>query len=512
MPDLAMRPMSVAGALLSAIEARVGGDLRGADVRLTGATVDSRAVAPGDLFCALPGDNVHGAAFAAQAASNGAAAILTDLAGEDLAVATGLPVLVSTHARRSAALAAAEIYGDPSRRMPVIGVTGTNGKTTTSFLVEGALRAAHATVGLLGTVEMRIGEEAEPSTRTTTEAPMLQGLLARMVEAGAGAAVMEASSQAIALERVTATRFAVVLFTNLSYEHLDFHHTMEEYFEEKARIFTPEFAERAVVLVDDEWGRLLVDEVTVPVETVATRPGSPWADWNAIDAQPTPTGGMRFVLVAPDRSRHDVEIGLPGLINVSNAAGAIVSAHAAGVPLADAIRGVETARPVPGRTEIVTVRDATTPMTVVDYAHTPDGIASVLEAMRLVTPGRIIIVFGCDGLRDDSKRPGLGSAAAAHADVVVVTDENPRTEPPDHIRARILEGVDAERPDRHDVLEIFPRVAAVEAAIRMAGPEDTVIATGKGHETTQEIDGVHHPYTDAGAFLAALEAVRGERA
>lgn len=512
MPDLAMRPMRVAGALLSAIEARVGGHLLGPDVRLTGATVDSRAVRPGDLFCALPGDNVHGIEFAAQAVANGATAILTDLAGEERAVATGLPVLVSTHARRSTALAAAEIYGDPSRSMPVIGITGTNGKTTTSFLVEGALRAAHATVGLLGTVEMRIGDQAAPSARTTTEAPMLQGLLARMREAGAGAAVMEASSQAIALERVTATRFAVVLFTNLSYEHLDFHHTMEEYFEEKARIFTPEFAERAVVLVDDEWGRLLVDEVTVPVETVATRPGSPWADWNAIDAQPTAAGGMTFVLVAPDRSRHDVEIPLPGLINVSNAAGAIVSAHAAGVPLEDAIRGVETARRVPGRTEIVTVRDQATPMTVVDYAHTPDGIASVLEAMRLVTPGRIIIVFGCDGLRDDSKRPGLGTAAATHADVVIVTDENPRTEPPERIRARILEGVDAERPDRRDVLEVTPRVAAVEAAIRLATPEDTVIATGKGHETTQEIDGVHHPYTDAAAFLAALETVRAERA
>ncbi|SEJ47035.1 UDP-N-acetylmuramoyl-L-alanyl-D-glutamate--2,6-diaminopimelate ligase [Demequina mangrovi] len=512
MPDLAMRPNRVAGALLTAIEARVGGDLHGPDARVTGATVDSRGVEPGDLFCALPGENVHGARFAAQAVENGAAAILTDLAGADECRATGVPVLVSTHARRSAALAAAEIYGDPSRDFPLIGLTGTNGKTTTAFLTEGALRSVHAKVGLLGTVEMRIGDEAAPAARTTTEAPMLQGLLARMREAGVTAAVAEASSQAIALERVTATRFAVVLFTNLSHEHLDFHHTMEEYFEEKARIFTPEFAERAVVLVDDEWGRRLVDEVFVPVETVATRPGTPWADWNAIDAVPTDRGGMRFVLVAPDRSRHDVEIPLPGLINVSNATGAIVAAHAVGVPLEDAIRGVETARAVPGRTEIVTTRDAETPMTVVDYAHTPDGIASVLDAMRLVTPGRIFIVFGCDGLRDDSKRPGLGTAAATHADVVIVTDENPRTEPPEHIRARILEGVDAQRPGRRDVLEVFPRAEAIAAAVRLAGPEDTIIATGKGHETTQEIDGVHHPYTDAGAFLEALARSREERA
>ncbi|WP_156165166.1 UDP-N-acetylmuramoyl-L-alanyl-D-glutamate--2,6-diaminopimelate ligase [Demequina silvatica] len=512
MPDLSMRPHRVAGALLSAIEARVGADLHGPDVRVTGATVDSRDARPGDLFCALPGENVHGARFAAQAVANGAAAIITDHEGAELSLATGVPVLVVTHPRRSAALAAAEVYADPSRDVPLVGITGTNGKTTTSFLVEGALRTVHEKVGLLGTVEMRIGDESAPAARTTTEAPMLQGLLARMREAGVGAAVAEASSQAIALDRVTATRFAVVLFTNLSYEHLDFHHTMEEYFEEKARIFTPEFADRAVVLIDDEWGQRLVDEVFVPVETVSTRPGSPRGDWNAVEAWPTERGGMRFVLVAPDASRHDVDIPLPGLINVSNATGAIVAAHAMGVPLADAIRGVETARPVPGRTEIVTTRDADTPMTVVDYAHTPDGIASVLDAMRLVTPGRIFIVFGCDGLRDDSKRPGLGTAAATHADVVIVTDENPRTEPPEHIRSRILEGVDAERPDRRDVLEISPRAAAVQAAVRMAGPEDTIIATGKGHETTQEIDGVHHPYTDAGAFLDALAAVREERA
>lgn len=511
MPDFAMRPSRVAGALLSAIEARAGADLHGADVTVTGATVDSRAVEPGDLFCALPGENAHGARFAAQAAQRGAAAILTDRAGAAEARATGLPVLVATHPRRTAALAAAEIYGDPSRDVALIGITGTNGKTTTSFLVEGALRTAHASVGLLGTVEMRVGDSATPASRTTTEAPMLQGLLARMREEGVTAAVAEASSQAIALDRVTGTRFRTVLFTNLSYEHLDFHHTMEEYFEEKARIFTPEFADRAVVLVDDEWGQRLVGESTVPVETVATRPGSPRADWAAVDARPTDRGGMTFVLVAPDGSRHDAEVRLPGLINVSNAAGAIVAAHATGVPLADAIAGVASARPVPGRTEVVTARDASTPMTVVDYAHTPDGIASVLDAMRLVTPGRIIIVFGCDGLRDDSKRPGLGSAAATHADVVIVTDENPRTEPPEHIRARILEGVDATREGRADVFEISPRSAAVEAAVRMAGPLDTIIATGKGHETTQEIDGVHYPYTDAGAFLEALAAVHEER-
>lgn len=506
MPAFAMRPHRVVGATLTAIETRVGGDHDGDDVRVTGASVDSRAVRPGDLFCALPGEHAHGVVFAQQAADAGAAAILTDLAGAAEARQTGLPVLVTTHPRRAAALASAEIYRDPSRLIPVIGVTGTNGKTTTSFLIEGALRVQHATVGLLGTVEMRIGDSAAPSDRTTTEAPVLQGLLARMVEEGAGAAVMEASSQAIALERVTATRFTVALFTNLQYEHLDFHHTMEEYFEEKARIFTPEFADRAVVLVDDEWGVRLVGESTVPVVTVATRPGSPPAQWRAVDARPTPAGGMEFDLVAPDGTHHRAQVALPGDINVSNAAGAIVAAHVAGVPLADAIRGVAAARPVPGRTQVVTARGEATPLTVVDYAHTPDGLAAVLDAMRGITPGRVIVVFGCDGLRDDSKRPGLGASAATHADVVIVTDENPRTEPAAHIRGRILEGVRAHRPDGADVYEVTPRVDAIAAAVALAHPQDTIIATGKGHETTQEIDGIHYPYTDAGAFRAALKA------
>jgi UDP-N-acetylmuramoyl-L-alanyl-D-glutamate--2,6-diaminopimelate ligase len=216
---------------------------------------------------------------------------------------------------------------------------------------------------------------------------------------------------------------------------------------------------------------------------------------------------MTFTLESPDGARHGVDCPLPGAINVSNAAGAIVAAHAVGVDIDEAIAGLSTARPVPGRTEIVTPRTATTPLTVVDYAHTPDGLASVLDAMRGITPGRVIVVFGCDGLRDDSKRPGLGVAAATHADVVIVTDENPRTEPADYIRSRLMEGVVAERPDRRDVFEIAPRATAVLEAMRIATPADTVIATGKGHETTQEIGTVHYPYTDAGAFRDALAAL-----
>lgn len=478
-----------------------------APVMVTGATIDSRDVRAGDLFGAFPGATAHGASFAAQAADAGAVAILTDDEGAAIAAPTSLPILIADDPRKAMGLAAAAIYGHPTRELSLIGITGTNGKTTTSFLLEGALSRLGTPTALLGTVEMRLGDESQAATRTTVESPVLQGFLARAVDEGVCVAVTEASSQALALERLSGTHFAVALFTNLQYEHLDFHHTMEEYFAQKKRLFTPEMSDRAVVLVDDEWGQRLAREATIPVETVATRPGSPRADWNVSDARVTARGGMAFTLVDPDGVSHAVDCPLPGAINVSNAAGAIAAAHAAGVDVAEAIGGLATARAVPGRTEVVTRRTATTPLTVVDYAHTPDGLASVLDAMRGITPGRVIVVFGCDGLRDDSKRPGLGAAAATHADVVIVTDENPRTEPAEYIRSRLMEGVLAQRPDRRDVFEIAPRATAVLEAMRIATPEDTVIATGKGHETTQEIGTVHYPYTDAGAFRDALAAL-----
>ncbi len=500
-----VRPVSIdVVAELAGVD-RVDG---GADVELTGATVDSRDVRSGDLFGAFPGFATHGARFAAEAVAAGAAAILTDAEGQSVARAAGVsvPILVADVPRRAMALASCAVYADPSHRLPVIAVTGTNGKTTTSFLIEGALSRAHERTALLGTIEARVADEHRLSERTTVEAPALQALLARAIEKGVGVAVTEASSQAIDLERVTGTRFAVAVFTNLSYEHLDYHHTMEEYFAVKRRLFAPELSERAVVLVDDEWGQRLAAEATVPVTTVATRPDSPAADWVVTGERLAPSGGMEFDLRGPDGASHVVTVALPGHINVSNAAAAVVASHLVGVPLDAAIDGVAHARPVPGRTEVVTRRSPTTPLIVVDYAHTPDGVAAVLDAMRGVTPGRLFVVFGCDGLRDDSKRPGLGRAAATHADVVIVTDENPKTEPAEFIRSRLMEGVIEVRPGLADVYEIAPRAEAVRTAMRMAGPADTIITTGKGHETTQEIDGVHYPYTDRAVVMEQLLA------
>ncbi len=514
---MALRPTHVRPVSVDAVADRAGiqrvDRLEGAaDAALTGATVDSRDVRTGDLFGAFPGAATHGARFAADAVAAGAAAILTDEEGREVARAAGVsvPILVAEAPRRAMAFASCAIFADPSHRLPVIAITGTNGKTTTSFLLEGALGRAHERTALLGTIEARVADEHRLSERTTVEAPVLQALLARAIEKGVGAAVTEASSQAIDLERVTGTRFAVAVFTNLSHEHLDYHHTMEEYFAVKRRLFMPELSERAVVLVDDAWGRRMAAEAQVPVTTVATRPDSPAADWVVTGERLAASGGMEFDLRGPEGVSHVATVALPGHINVSNAAAAIVASHLVGVPLAAAIDGVAHARSVPGRTEVVTRRSATTPLIVVDYAHTPDGVASVLDAMRGVTPGRLFVVFGCDGLRDDSKRPGLGRAAATHADVVIVTDENPKTEDPAFIRSRLMEGVIAARPGLADVHEIAPRAEAVRTAVRMAGPDDTVITTGKGHETTQEIDGVHHPYTDRAVVIEELLAAEAD--
>lgn len=507
---MAMRPTHVSPVSIDVVAERAGVDDLGGGVGVafTGATVDSRDVLPGDVFGAFPGVATHGARFAADAVAAGAAAILTDKEGRSVARAAGVtvPILVADAPRRAMALAACAVYGDPSHRLPVIAVTGTNGKTTTSFLIEGALSRAHKRTALLGTIEARVADEHRLSERTTVEAPALQALLARAIEKGVGVAVTEASSQAIDLERVTGTRFAVAVFTNLSYEHLDYHHTMEEYFAVKRRLFAPELSEQAVVLVDDEWGQRLAAEAMVPVTTVSTRPDSPAADWVVTGERLAASGGMEFDLRGPDGAQHVATVALPGHINVSNAAAAIVASHLVGVPLDAAIDGVAHARPVPGRTEVVTRRSPTTPLIVVDYAHTPDGVAAVLDAMRGVTPGRLFVVFGCDGLRDDSKRPGLGRAAATHADVVIVTDENPKTEPAAFIRSRLMEGVMEVRPHLTDVYEIAPRADAVRSAMRMASPADTIITTGKGHETTQEIDGVHYPYTDRAVVVEALRA------
>lgn len=481
----------------------------------TGVSMASGDVEPGDLFVAVPGLKVHGARFAADALARGAVAVLTDAAGAR-SVGHDVPVLLADDPRALAGPVAAWALDDPASRLVTVGVTGTNGKTTTTYFVDAALRAHHDRTAVLGTVELRIGEDAVESPRTTVEAPVLQSLLALAHQRGAGALTTEVSSHALALGRVLGVRFDVVGFTNLQRDHLDFHGDMEGYFRDKSRLFAPEQATRGVVVVDDDWGRRLAAEARIPVETVATHVGAPegeGADWAVVEADVGLDGvGSRFVLRGPDGTRHEAHSPLPGLVNVSNAALAVVLAHAAGVPLPVAVEAVAGAHAIPGRMERVVERGDGWPLCLVDYAHTPDALVLALEAVRPITPGRLVLVYGSDGDRDRGKRPIMGQIGARLADVLVVTDENPRSEDPASIRAAILAGVRDVRPDLADVHESTSRAQAIRDALRLAGPDDTVIVTGKGHEPTQEIAGVFHRYNDRDVFLDARTEGRELRA
>src|SRR6478609_5550864 len=391
-----------------------GGDL--GTVSITGVTVASNDVEPGDLFVAVPGLRVHGATFARQAVDAGAVAVVTDQAGAALLADLAVPVLVHDEPRALAGHLAAAVHDRPADRLTTVGITGTNGKTTTTYFVDAALRAVHPTTAVMGTVELRIGDEAIESPRTTVEAPVLQAILALALERGAGAVAMEVSSHALALGRVAGLELDVVAFTNLQRDHLDFHGDMEGYFRDKARLFAPGQGRRGVVVVDDEWGRRLVREVQIPVESVATHVGAPEAadaDWAVVAADIGLDGvGSAFTLRAPDGALHEAHSPLPGLVNVSNAALAIAVAHAAGVPLDAAIEAVAHAGAIPGRMERVIERGDGLPLALVDYAHTPDALVLALEAVRPITPGRLILVFGSDGDRDRGKRPLMGRIAA----------------------------------------------------------------------------------------------------
>ncbi len=470
--------------------------LPGADVRgsggsavLSGCTHDSRAVQPGDLYAALPGARAHGADFAAGAAAAGAAAVLTDPGGAERAGALDVPVVVVPDPRAVLGAVAARVHGDPAEAMTVLGVTGTNGKTTTAFLLDAGLRAAGQTTGLLGTVETRVGDEVVASVRTTPEATDLQALLAVMRERGVTGVSMEVSSHALTLGRVDGVVFDVAGFTNLSQDHLDFHASMEEYEAAKASLFTPARAARAVVHVDDAAGRRIAARRLVPTQTVGAD-----GDWRAEEVELRPDGSA-FRLVGPG---VDLPAGvrLPGAFNVANAVLALALLAAAGVDVEAAVDGVAALPGVPGRMERV---DAGQPfLAVVDYAHTPDAVATLLQAVRAVTAGRVLVVLGCGGDRDRAKRPLMGAAALAGADVVVLTSDNPRSEDPAQILAEVAAGAPGAQ------LEVDRR-AAIALAVAQARPGDSVVVAGKGHETGQEVAGVVTPFDDRAVLRALLE-------
>ncbi|MFE4954573.1 UDP-N-acetylmuramoyl-L-alanyl-D-glutamate--2,6-diaminopimelate ligase [Streptomyces sp. NPDC056653] len=502
----APRPDRLRPTTLGELAARLGVESPGSG-EVTGITHDSRAVRPGDVYAALPGARLHGADFVAQAAGLGAAAVLTDPAGAERAAATGLPVLVTENPRGRMGELAAEIYGRPGADLLQIGITGTSGKTTTAYLIEGGFRGAGRSTGLIGTVETRIGDERIKSERTTPEATDLQALFAVMRERGVDAVTMEVSSHALVLGRVDGCVFDVAVFNNLSPEHMEFHSGMEDYFAAKAQLFTPERSRRGVVNFDDEYGRRLITGASVPVVTFSAE-GHLDADWRAEDVEVGPLGST-FTVVGPKGERINARAPLPGPFNVANTLAAIVTLAVAGVDPQTAADGVAAVPGVPGRLERV---DAGQPyLALVDYAHKTDAVESVLRSLRKVTEGKLHIVLGCGGDRDTTKRGPMGAAAARLADTAVLTSDNPRSEDPLAILTAMLSGA-AEVPvhERGEVLVDADRAAAIATAVARARPGDTVLIAGKGHEQGQDIHGVVRPFDDRTVLRAAIARSLGQ--
>ncbi|MDC4233300.1 UDP-N-acetylmuramoyl-L-alanyl-D-glutamate--2,6-diaminopimelate ligase [Actinomyces sp. B33] len=468
-------------------------------VSVRGVTVSSEDCDDEWAFVAIGGLVRHGARFSGAARRAGANVVVTDEAGagEAHTASGGLPVVVVDDPRAAAAVISANVYRHPASRLTTMGVTGTNGKTTTSYLMRAALRARFADPALCGTIETRIGDLSFLSSRTTAEAPVVQRFLALADEKGLGAAVVEASSHAVSLHRIDGAVLDVVGFTNLQHDHLDYYGDMETYFEAKKGLFTPERALRGVVCVDDEWGRRLAVESRIPVATVSALTDEP-ADWMVRDTHPDPAIGRTvFTLVDPRGQGRPVAMPILGDVNVQNTALAIVSAVQIGLDVDEAIRAVEAADQIPGRMEKVNPSPGDEPLVIVDYAHTPEALEWTLRSTRELTRGRLVIVFGTDGDRDASKREHLAQVAARGADVLWVTDENPRTEDPQRIRDALMRGVASQRPGLEGVVEIVTsRRDAVRKAILAAGAGDTVIVTGKGAEWYQEVEGVKHAYND----------------
>jgi UDP-N-acetylmuramoyl-L-alanyl-D-glutamate--2,6-diaminopimelate ligase len=480
-------------------------------VVVTGVTAASDRVLPGDLFAALPGRSAHGAAYAAAAVELGAAAVLTDAAGAP-SVPAGTPVLRVADVRSVLGPVSAQVYGRPGGSLRMLGITGTSGKTTTTFLMRAALRAAGRVPGLIGTVATMIGDDEIATGFTTPEAPELQALLAVMRERGVTDVAMEVSSHALAMQRVDGIDFDVAGFTNLSEDHLDFHPDMESYFAAKTRLFE-QLATRSVIVTDDEWGARLaamLGPAAVQVNTGGHGSDHP-AAWQASDVRDDAAGATSFhVRIAADVDSPPVELdmrcAIPGRYNVANAVLALAVLHEAGIGPDAAADAIATAS-VPGRMERV---DAGQPyLAVVDYSHKPAAVEGALRALRPLTRGKLIIVLGCGGDRDRGKRPHMGTIAARDADVLVVTDDNPRSEDPAAIRTAMLDGALAvPAAKRGEVLEVGGRADAIAAAVQRARDGDTVLVAGKGHETGQEIAGTVHPFDDRTVLRAAIEATR----
>jgi len=467
---------------------------------VSGIAYDSRAVARGQVFVALKGQHADGAAFIRQAIDRGAAGIVAE---QPVPADAAVPWATVDNPRLALAWLAAAFYGHPSRELRVVGITGTNGKTTTAYLVASIFEAAGIRCGLLGTVAYRIGVETIDATRTTPEAPDVQALLRRMVDEGCGACAMEVSSHALSLARVDGMTFAAGVFTNLTRDHLDFHGDMDAYFRAKRRLFEmlPDGAP-GLINLDDPRGAALVEATARPVTYAIGRPA---------DITPGPLSfsleGLVFDVRTPRGTLH-VRSALVGRPNVSNILAAVAAATALDVPFDAIERGIAALAGVPGRFQTVSVPGSDITV-VVDYAHTDDALRNLLDTARPLAQGRLITVFGCGGDRDRTKRPLMGAVAGRLSDVIVITSDNPRSEDPARIIEEIQRGItaDTRRADQRQYA-IVDRRAAIARAIELARPGDLVLIAGKGHERYQVIGDRVLPFDDAAVAAEALERRR----
>jgi len=467
---------------------------------IAGIVSDSRKVRPGFLFVAVPGERLDGNAFVGDAVARGAVAVVAEsLPGT---VGDGVAVAIVEDSHAALARMASVFHGVPSKFLQVLGVTGTNGKTSVSYIARDILRAAGREPGLIGTVEYQFGGRAIPASRTTPDPTVLQSLLAQMVASGCRSVSMEVSSHALVQRRTMGIEFDVAAFTNLSRDHLDYHHTMEAYFEAKRTLFSglpsQDKAATAVVNIDDEWGRKLVPMID-PEVRILTFGTDRSADIAALDVV-LDSRGSRFRAATP-WGTIDVGTSLLGAYNVQNVLAAVAACGSLGVDIETMGTVLPDVSPVPGRLEAVPTHRGFE--VFVDYAHTDDALSNVLRALRPVTEQRLIVVFGCGGDRDRTKRPAMGRVAAEFADYTILTSDNPRTEDPEAIIADIRPGLNA-----HNACEtIVHRREAIGRVMQLAEPGDVVLIAGKGHERFQEFANTTVPFDDRQVALESLGEV-----
>jgi UDP-N-acetylmuramoyl-L-alanyl-D-glutamate--2,6-diaminopimelate ligase len=465
------------------------------DVTFTGLTHSDSDIQPGDLFLAFPGAKRHGAEFIESAKAKGAVAVLTDARGAELS--ESLPTLVTPHIREAGAMLASHFYRAPIRDMQSIGITGTNGKTTVTTLLYQLLSAVGRETGLIGTVETRIGKDTIKSERTTPEAADLQALAATMRERHMRHLVMEVSSHSLDLKRMVGSYFSIVGFTNLTQDHLDYHKDMESYFAAKSRLFTHEYAESGFINIDNPYGERLFRQSQINSTSLSRKNAD--ATWHFTEINPT-AHGAEFTIRGRDGILIESATGMHGGFNLDNLLMAVAIAYECGVDPLEMATIIPSLQGAPGRLEPVVLGQSFTAL--VDYAHSPDAVVNVLQAVREFTPGKVIAVLGCGGDRDSSKRPLMGSALASNSDVAIFTSDNPRSEDPAMILKEMVGAISIQHPSA----VISDRAAAISYAVEQAVAGDTVIILGKGHESGQDIAGEITPFDDRIQLAQAIEA------